>query len=415
MRLTEELAYRGLVNQTTYQDLSILDDKKITFYHGYDASADSQTIGNLAGMMLDRLLMRHGHKAVILAGGATSLIGDPGGKDEERPLQNEETIARNVEKAKEQLNRIFAGHHFELVNNLDWTKNLTVIDFLRDYGKHFSMTTLVQRDFVARRLGTNSAGISYAEFSYSILQGIDYLHLYKEKGATLQIGGSDQWGNILSGVDLVRKVHGKDVHALTLPLVINQATGKKFGKTEEGAVWLDPDKTSPFQFYQFWINVDDYGAEDYLKIYTELSKDEIEAVMHEFKQNPAARVAQKKLAYEVTKIVHGKEAADRQQHITEVLFSGQGIEELDEAELATIRKEFPNLTVPPGMSIIDVLVSTGLAGSNSEARRLKESGAVYINNQKVDSDHLESAHFQSKRMLIRRGKAFKDSALIELE
>jgi tyrosyl-tRNA synthetase len=415
MRLTEELAYRGLVNQTTYQDLSILDDKKITFYHGYDASADSQTIGNLAGMMLDRVLMRHGHKAVILAGGATSLIGDPGGKDEERPLQNEETIARNIEKAKEQLSRIFAGHHFELVNNLDWTKNLTVIDFLRDYGKHFSMTTLVQRDFVARRLGTNSAGISYAEFSYSILQGIDYLHLYKEKGATLQIGGSDQWGNILSGVDLVRKVHGKDVHALTLPLVINQATGKKFGKTEEGAVWLDPDKTSPFQFYQFWINVDDYGAEDYLKIYTELSKDEIEAVIHEFKQNPAARVAQKKLAYEVTKIVHGKEAADRQQHITEVLFSGQGIEELDEAGLATIRKEFPNLTVPPGMSIIDVLVSTGLAGSNSEARRLKESGAVYINNQKVDSDHLESAHFQSKRMLIRRGKAFKDSALIELE
>jgi tyrosyl-tRNA synthetase len=415
MRLTEELAYRGLVNQTTYQDLSILDDKKITFYHGYDASADSQTIGNLAGMMLDRLLMRHGHKAVILAGGATSLIGDPGGKDEERPLQNEETIARNVENAKEQLNRIFAGHHFELVNNLDWTKNLTVIDFLRDYGKHFSMTTLVQRDFVARRLGVNSAGISYAEFSYSILQGVDYLHLYKEKGATLQIGGSDQWGNILSGVDLVRKVHGKDVHALTLPLVINQATGKKFGKTEEGAVWLDPDKTSPFQFYQFWINVDDYGADDYLKIYTELSKDEIEAVMHQFKQNPAARVAQKKLAYEVTKIVHGKEAADRQQHITEVLFSGQGIEELDEAELATIRKEFPNLTVPPGMSIIEVLVSSGLAGSNSEARRLKESGAVYINNQKVDSDHLESAHFQSKRMLIRRGKAFKDSALIELE
>jgi tyrosyl-tRNA synthetase len=415
MRLTEELAYRGLVNQTTYQDLSILDDKKITFYHGYDASADSQTIGNLAGMMLDRVLMRHGHKAVILAGGATSLIGDPGGKDEERPLQNEETIARNVENAKEQLNRIFAGHHFELVNNLDWTKNLTVIDFLRDYGKHFSMTTLVQRDFVARRLGVNSAGISYAEFSYSILQGVDYLHLYKEKGATLQIGGSDQWGNILSGVDLVRKVHGKDVHALTLPLVINQATGKKFGKTEEGAVWLDPDKTSPFQFYQFWINVDDYGADDYLKIYTELSKDEIEAVMHQFKQNPAARVAQKKLAYEVTKIVHGKEAADRQQHITEVLFSGQGIEELDEAELATIRKEFPNLTVPPGMSIIEVLVSSGLAGSNSEARRLKESGAVYINNQKVDSDHLESAHFQSKRMLIRRGKAFKDSALIELE
>jgi tyrosyl-tRNA synthetase len=415
MKLTEELAYRGFINQTTYQDLSALDDKKITFYHGYDASADSQTIGNLAGMMLDRLMIRHGHKAVILAGGATSLIGDPGGKDEERPLQSEETIAANVEKAKQQLNRIFAGHHFESVNNLDWTKDLTVIEFLRDYGKHFSMTTLVQRDFVARRLGENSAGISYAEFSYSILQGMDYLHLFNEKGVTLQIGGSDQWGNILSGVDLVRKVHGKEVHALTLPLVINQATGKKFGKTEEGAVWLDPNKTSTFQFYQFWINVDDYGVEDYLKIYTELDKDEIEAILREFKQNPAARAAQKKLAFEVTKIVHGNDAAARQQHITEVLFSGQGVEELDEPELATVRKEFPNLTVPPGMSIIEVLVSSGLAGSNSEARRLKESGAVYINNQKVDADHLEAAHFQNKRMLIRRGKAFKDSALIELQ
>jgi tyrosyl-tRNA synthetase len=415
MKLTEELAYRGFINQTTYQDLSVLDDKKITFYHGYDASADSQTIGNLAGMMLDRLMMRHGHKAVILAGGATSLIGDPGGKDEERPLQNEETIARNVEKAKEQLNRIFAGHHFELVNNLDWTKKLTVIEFLRDYGKHFSMSTLIQRDFVARRLGENSAGISYAEFSYTVLQGMDYLRLFEEKDAVLQIGGSDQWGNILSGVDLVRKVHSKEVHALTLPLVINQATGKKFGKTEEGAVWLDPDKTSVFQFYQFWINIDDYGAEDYLKIYSELSKDEIEAVIHDFKQNPAARAAQKKLAYEVTKLVHGKEAAVRLQHITEVLFSGQGIEELEEAELTTIRKEFPNLTVPSGMSIIEVLVSSGLAGSNSEARRLKESGAVYINNQKVVEDHIEAAHFQNKRMLIRRGKAFKDSALIELE
>jgi tyrosyl-tRNA synthetase len=361
------------------------------------------------------LMIRHGHKAVILAGGATSLIGDPGGKDEERPLQSEETIARNIEKAKEQLNRIFVGHHFELVNNLDWTKNLTVIEFLRDYGKHFSMSTLVQRDFVARRLGENSAGISYAEFSYTVLQGMDYLRLFEEKDTVLQIGGSDQWGNILSGVDLVRKVHGKEVHALTLPLIINQATGKKFGKTEEGAVWLDPDKTSVFQFYQFWINIDDYGAEDYLKIYSELSKDEIEAVIHDFKQNPAARAAQKKLAYEVTKLVHGKEAAVRLQHITEVLFSGQGIEELEEAELTTIRKEFPNLKVPSGMSIIEVLVSSGLAGSNSEARRLKESGAVYINNQKVDEDHIEAVHFQNKRMLIRRGKAFKDSALIELE
>jgi tyrosyl-tRNA synthetase len=354
-------------------------------------------------------------KAVILAGGATSLIGDPGGKDEERPLQNEETVAHNVKKAEEELGRIFAGQQFELVNNLDWTKNLSAIEFLRDIGKHYSMTTLLQRDFIARRLGEDSSGISYAEFSYTVLQGMDYLYLFENMEVSLQIGGSDQWGNILSGVDLVRRVHGKEVHALTLPLVINSATGKKFGKTEEGAVWLDGSKTTPFKFYQFWINVDDTGAEDYLKIYTELSKDEIERKMDEFKQNPSGRAAQKTLAYEVTKLVHGAEQAKKQQRITEVLFNGQGIENLDESELVTVREEFPNLTIPSGMPVIDVLVSTGLAQSNSEARRLIQSGAVYVNNEKFSSDHLESSHFQNKRLLIRRGKAFKDSALIELE
>jgi tyrosyl-tRNA synthetase len=415
MKLTEELAFRGFINQTTYQDLSVLNDKKITFYHGFDASADSQTIGNLAGMMLDRLMMKHGHKAIILAGGATSLIGDPGGKDEERPLQSEEAIARNIQKAEEQLERVFAGHHFEMVNNLDWTKDLSVIEFLRSVGKHFSMTTLTQRDFIARRLGKDSAGISYAEFSYTVLQGMDYLKLYEDKDVTLQLGGSDQWGNILSGVDLVRKVHGEEVHALTLPLIINKATGKKFGKTEEGAVWLDAEKTSPFQFYQFWINVDDEGAEDYLKIYTELDKEEIERILNEFRQNPSERLAQKVLAYEVTKIVHGAEQADKQRHITEVLFSGQGIEELDDSELRTVREEFPNLSVPSGMPTVEALVSTGLANSNSEARRLKDNGAVYINNEKFSDDHLEASHFQNKRLLLRRGKAFKDSALIELQ
>jgi tyrosyl-tRNA synthetase len=414
MKLTEELAWRGFINQTTYTDLSVLDNKKITFYHGFDASAASQTIGNLAGMMLDRALMKHGHSAVILAGGATSLIGDPGGKDEERPLQSEETIAHNIKKAEEQLHRIFAGHHFELVNNLDWTKNLTVIDYLRNYGKHFSMTTLVQRDFIARRLGHGGSGISYAELSYTILQGMDYLRLYEDKGVTLQLGGSDQWGNILSGVDLIRKVHGKEVHGLTLPLVINQATGKKFGKTEEGAVWLDANKTSPFQFYQFWINIDDTGVEDYLKIYTELSKEEVENTMSEFRQNPGARSAQQKLAYEVTKIVHGQDQAAKQQRITEALFGGE-LEHLEEAEVATIREEFPNLTVPAGMPVLDILISTELAKSNSEARRLKESGAIYVNNQKFAKDHLEAGDFKNNRLLIRRGKAFKDSALIELQ
>src|SRR5665213_2245394 len=246
MTLSEELAWRGFINQTTYDDLSVLDNQKVTFYHGFDASADSQTIGNLAGMMLDRLFMKHGHSGVILAGGATSLIGDPGGKDAERPLQDEKTIADNIEKAKQQLGRVLGGYEFKMVNNLDWTRDLKVIEFLRDIGKYFSMTPLIQRDYIARRLGEGGEGISYAEFSYTILQGMDYLHLYDNEHVSLQLGGSDQWGNILSGVELVRRARGAEVNALTVPLIINKATGKKFGKTEEGAIWLDASKTSPF-------------------------------------------------------------------------------------------------------------------------------------------------------------------------
>jgi tyrosyl-tRNA synthetase len=414
MKLSEELAYRGFINQTTYPDISVLDDKSITFYHGFDASADSQTIGNLAGMMLDRLFMKHGHKAVILAGGATSLIGDPGGKDTERPMQSEETIAHNITKAEEQLRLVLSGYDFKLVNNLEWTKDLTVIRFLRDIGKCFSMTPLIQREYIARRLGEGGSGISYTEFSYTLLQGMDYLHLFDTEGVTLQIGSSDQWGNILSGVELIRKTHEQEVHGLTAPLIINKATGKKFGKSEEGAIWLDGNKTTPFKFYQFWLNIDDKGVEDYLKIYTELSKEEIENILSEFQRNPGARAAQKKLAYEVTKIVHGEDQSQKQRRVTEALFGGE-LEDLDEAEVATIREEFPNLTVPAGMPILDILISTELAKSNSEARRLKDGGAIYVNNEKFGKDHLEAGDFQNKRLLIRRGKAFKDSALIELQ
>jgi tyrosyl-tRNA synthetase len=234
MKLSEELKWRGFVNQTTLSDLTALDDKKWVFYHGFDATAASQAIGNLAAMMLDRVFMRHGHKAILLAGGATSLIGDPGGKDKERVLQDEVTIAHNVAAAEQQMKRVFRGFDFTLVNNLDWTRDLTVLDFLRSTGKHFSMTPLVQRDYIAKRIGEGSAGISYAEFSYTLLQGMDYLHLFDEYGATLQLGGADQWGNCLSGVELIRKARGQEAHVITLPLVINEATGKKFGKSEEG-------------------------------------------------------------------------------------------------------------------------------------------------------------------------------------
>jgi tyrosyl-tRNA synthetase len=413
MTLSEDLAWRGLIKDKTFGDIAWLDEPK-KFYLGMDASSDSFTIGNLAVLILFRRLVDAGWEGVMLAGGATSLIGDPGGKEEERKLKSQEEIAGNIAAIKGQIEQILAGEKFELVDNYEWFSDVKFLDFLRDVGKNYSMSELIQREFVSERLGEGGAGISYAEFSYSLIQGYDFWHLFKHYGVVLQIGASDQWGNMLSGVPLIRKKENKEAHAFSMPLVINKQTGRKFGKSEEGAVWLDPAKTSPFKFYQFWINADDDSVEDYLKIYTLLSKEEVESLIDEFKQNPAGRSAQKVLAYEVTKIVHGEDIAKKQQRVTEAVFGG-GLESLDESEIATIREEFPNLAIPSGMPIIEILVSTGLAQSNSEARRLKESGAVYINNEKFDQDHIEASHFNNKRLLIRRGKAFKDSALIELQ
>lgn len=412
MKLSEELAWRGFINQTTFSDLTELDKKKWTFYHGFDASADSQTIGNLAAMMLDRAFMRYGHKAIILAGGATSLIGDPGGKDEERPLQDEKTIARNVRNSEQQLRQIYKGHSFKLVNNLDWTKRLGVIEYLRDIGKHFSMTPLIQRDYIANRLGEGGSGISYTEFSYTVLQGMDFLHLHDHHGVSLQLGGSDQWGNCLSGVELIRKARGQETHVITLPLIINKATGKKFGKSEAGAVWLDSQKTTVYQFYQFWLNADDDGVEDYLKIYTELDKPTIDELMSSFKKDRASRSAQKRLAYEVTKLVHGEIQAKKQQTIAEAIVK-QDVSILNATEITTLKAEIPHTRAAPGTGIIAVLVKTGLASSNSDARRLIQGGAVYINGNVSKKDAIDTDDFKYGRLLVRKGKKLADSALVE--
>lgn len=415
MTLSEELQWRGFINQSTFKDLAQLDSKKWVFYHGFDASAPSQTVGNLAALMFDKVFVRHGHKAILLAGGATSLIGDPGGKDSERPLQNEETVARNVAKAEEQIQRIMGGYEFTLVNNLDWTRDMRVLDFLRDIGKYFSMTPLVQRDYIAKRLGEGGSGISYTEFSYTLLQGMDYLHLYDNYGATLQLGGSDQWGNCLSGVELIRRARGAEAHVVTHQLVINKATGKKFGKTEEGAVWLDPEMTTPTSFYQFWINIGDEGVEDYLKIFTELGKDEVESIIARHAENPRERHAQTRLAQEVTRIVHGEDLLAVVENVTLALTGKKPVGELAGEELAAARKEIPSAVAAPGAEITTLLAETGLAASRTEARRLLNGNAVAINGQKVQKELLEEADFQNGRLLLRKGKAFKDSALIEQE
>lgn len=397
MKLSEELQWRGFINQTTFDDLSDLDAAPRTFYHGFDASADSQTIGNLAAMMFDMVFMRHGYKAVLVAGGATSLIGDPGGKDSERPLQNEETIHHNVERARAQLEGIFRGHDFRLVNNLDWTKDMTVIEFLRGIGKYYGMTSLISRDYIASRIGESGGGISYTEFSYALLQGMDYLHLYDTYGVTLQLGGSDQWGNCLSGVELIRKARGKTVDVITLPLIINKATGKKFGKSEEGAVWLDEQKTSVYKFYQFWLNADDAGVIDYLKVYTTLSKNEIDMIESRHKENPSARLAQTTLAREVTELVHGKERTDSVARVTRVLFSEESIGTLNDTDWNELSREVP--TIPAGCTVVEALTQGGIAASHGAARRLIKAGAVSLNGQKITEDQAVAA-----RTLVKKGK-----------
>lgn len=414
MKLSEELAWRGLIKDKTFEDAKWLDQPQ-KFYLGIDASDSSLTIGNLAVLMLARRLLEAGWQAVLLAGGATSLVGDPGGKEEERELKAKEEIARNIDGVKAQIEKLFAGKPHELVNNLDWLGELKYLDFLRDIGKHFPMTELMQREFVDARMGEAGSGISYAEFSYSLLQGYDYWWLYKNKGAELQIGASDQWGNILSGVGLIRKKEAKEVHALCMPLVIDKATGRKFGKSEAGAVWLDAERTTPTQFYQFWVNTSDSEAEEFLKIYTLLPKEEIEKVIGEHEAHRDERLAQRRLAREVTLLVHGPELTHTAEVVTNVLTGRTSVGDVSDGVIEQVRKELPHEHFPKAPLVVDALVATGLAPSKSEARRLLAGKAVYVNGANTTKEELEAADFTNGKLLLRRGKAFKDSALIELD
>ena len=384
MSLRKELEWRGFVHQTTLKDLSDLDNTKLTFYWGVDPSADSLTIGHLSNALMVRHFISHGHRAVLLVGGATGLIGDPDGKKQERDLKSPDEIERNKQALIGQYKTLFAGLDFEIVDNLDWFKDIGYISFLRDIGKHFSMTQLLDREFIKARIGQGGSGISYAEFSYSLIQGYDFLHLYKEKGVTLQIAGADQWGNALAGVDLIRKTENAEAHVLTAPLVVNQQTGEKFGKTEAGAVWLDEHKTSVFQFYQFWLNVDDNSAVTYLKQYTMLSTEQIDHIAQESIRTPSERLAQKTLAYEVTKLVHGEQSAEHIRKVTITLFGdNQTITQLEQAEIELLAQAIPSV----GFGLLsDTLVAAGLVESKGEFRRLCAAGAFSLNGQKITED-----------------------------
>ena len=412
MSLSEELMWRGFIKDKTFSSPAWLD-KPQTFYHGVDGSADSLTIGNLAALMLALHLAKNGWKPVLLVGGATSLVGDPGGKDQERILPDKQIVAGNVSSIKSQIEKLFSAYSPEVVNNIDWLGGVKLLDFLRDTGKLYSMTELIQREFVAERMGEGGSGISYAEFSYTLIQGYDYWHLFKNLGATLQIGGSDQWGNMLSGVDLIRKKESSEAHALSMPLITNKATGRKFGKSEAGAIWLDAKKTSPTRFYQFWINTEDSDVEDYLKIFTLRSKQEINQLMDGHRRTPQARHAQRTLASEVTNFIHGKEETHTAEVVTDLLTGKTALDQVGKGVIEQVRKEIAYVSLPASTALADALVATGLATSKTDARRLISNKAVYINGKVSDKELIKAEDFKSGRLLLRRGKAFKDTALVE--
>ena len=379
MKLSEELQWRGFWNQTTFTDDKLIDSENFTLYLGTDPSADSLHVGHLAVYMMVRHFLERGHKVFLLVGGGTGMIGDM--RDtEERNLLPYEEIEHNKQALKSQVSRIFAGRDFTLVDNADWLADLELLPFLRDIGKNFNMADLVSREFFKARIN-NGKGLSFAEFTYTLLQGYDFWHLFNQYGVNLQIGGSDQWGNLLSGVDLIRKKENAEVYAMTAPLLINKSTGRKFGKSEGGAVWLDENKTSVYKFYQFWLNVDDESAIEYMKIFTMLDRDTIEAIAENHAVNPGARSAQKVLAREVTDIVHGSARRESVERVTEVLFGGGDFKKLSDDDLGALAEEIP--CVDAGIDVIEALVESGAVGSNGEAKRLLKSGAISLNGEKL--------------------------------
>ena len=405
MKLSQELETRGFIHQISGENLAqIVDGEKRTIYHGIDPTADSAHAGNMAVWVLLKHLVNDGHKIIFLVGGGTGMIGDPK-PDAERELKTIEQVEENVSKIRAQAEVFFGAEAVELTNNHEWLAKLTLIEFLRDIGKHYTVNELIKKDAIASRLSSDT-GLSYTEFAYPLLQGYDFLELFKSKGCTVQVGGSDQWGNIISGVELIRRKEQAEAFALTVPLIVDKATGKKFGKSEGNAVWLDKEKTSPYEFYQFWLNVSDESVVDYLKLFTFRALDEIEEVEREWSGDPGARLAQKKLAFSVTELVHGEEQAEAAQNVSELLFGGGDIAALNETELVMIKENAPTSAVESGQTVVDVLVNSELAQSKREARTFIESGAISLDGQKIDNVEatVNTTEFSNGVGLLRRGK-----------
>jgi len=407
MDILTDLQYRGLSYQVTEGLEDRLEKGPLTLYNGFDPTADSLTVGNLVAVLLLRRFQLAGHPPIALVGGGTGLIGDPGGKTEERALNPLDTVEMWTEKVKSQVAPFLdfdsGSHAAQMVNNYDWLKNLTAIDLMREVGKHFPVPYMLAKDSVASRLET---GISYTEFSYMILQAYDFLHLNQSHQCELQTGGSDQWGNITAGTDLIRRALSRPAFGLTCPLVTT-AAGVKFGKTESGAIWLDATKTTPYQFYQFWINTEDASVVSYLKFFTFLDKTELEDLAKVTEESPEQRQAQRRLAEEVTTLVHGKEAVTKAEKISRALFYGE-LQDLTLDEIEQAFNDVPSHTMTtPELPLVDLLVAANISSSKRQARQDIENGAIYLNGTRtttLDQTLRLSDGLHAKYLIIRRGK-----------
>ncbi|WP_042354762.1 tyrosine--tRNA ligase [Bacillus rubiinfantis] len=409
MDLLEDLKWRGIIYQQTDEEglKDVLSKEKISLYCGTDPTADSLHIGHLVPFLTLRRFQQHGHRPIVLVGGSTGLIGDPSGKSEERKLQTLETVLENAEGIKKQLAAIFdfdGENGAIMVNNYDWTSSMDVVTFLRDYGKHIGINYMLAKDTIASRLET---GISFTEFTYTILQAMDFNYLYDHYNCKMQIGGSDQWGNITTGLELIRKMHTEEAKAygLTIPLV-TKADGTKFGKSEGGAIWLDPEKTTPYEFYQFWINTADADVVKYLKYFTYLTREEIEQLEVSVNEEPHLRKAQKALAEEMTRLIHGEAALEQAINISQALFSGN-VKALSAAEIKQGFKDVPTFEASGENSLVDLLVAAKISPSKRQAREDITNGAISINGDKItDIAYVlqEGDRIEGQFTIIRRGK-----------
>jgi tyrosyl-tRNA synthetase len=418
--LLEDLEWRGLIAQSTdRKELEQALAKPMSLYLGFDPTAPSLHVGNLVVLLVLRRFQLAGHRPIPLVGGATGLVGDPSGRSEERSLNDEQVVAEWVSKIKKQLEKIIDFSDKKtgavMANNLDWTKPVSALEFLRDIGKHFSVNQMLAKDSVANRLAT--AGISYTEFSYQVLQAFDFLELYRRHDCKLQIGGSDQWGNIVAGLDLIRKVEGGAAHVLTVPLLA-KADGSKFGKTAGGSIWLDPQMTSAYEFFQYWLNSDDADMPKLLKVFSMKSRAEIERLIETVKTNPGAREAHRELARELTTMIHGEQMAQKVELAAKALFGHSDISELDLATLDSALAQLPRTQIAKGQPLptwVDLLAATGVVDSKSAARRIVKEGGAYLNNQKVESEDFAPSKadlLHGKYLLLRKGK--RDLAAVEV-